>query len=364
MKISILGLTITSSWGNGHATTYRSLVRGLRLRGHEILFLERDQPWYAETRDLASPSYCRVGLYSSLSDLISRYERQISASELVIVGSYVPEGSRVIEWISSVATGYTAFYDIDTPITLAGMRDGGLDYLSPSSIPDFDLYLSFTGGPVLRLLEREYGAAKARVLYCSVDPDRYFPESRIQKWKLGYLGTWSEDRQPGLEELLFTPARQLQESRFIVAGPLYPDGIDWPPNVRNVHHLDPSGHRAFYNSQEFTLNVTRDHMRKAGYSPSVRLFEAAACGVPIISDDWPGLESVLVPGKEILVARDANECLRYLRDFTPERRREIGLAARERIVRSHTADHRAAELEVYCVELFCGARRRTALTAL
>lgn len=350
LRFVIFGLSITSSWGNGHATTYRGLVRELVARGHDVLFLERDVPWYADNRDLPEPPFGKTILYGSLEDMKDRFARHVRAADVVIVGSYVPEGVAVGEWVTSRAEGVTAFYDIDTPVTMAKLERGDEEYLSAQLIPRYDLYLSFTGGPMLRRVEKKYGSPHARVLYCSVDPATYYPEEKPHRWDLGYLGTYGADRQRALDQLLAKPAVQWPDGRFIVAGPLYPEEIRWPANVERIDHLAPSRHREFYNSQRFTLNVTRADMVRAGYSPSVRLFEAAACGVPIISDYWKGLETVLRPGREILVANSPDESLRILRGLPEKQRLKIGAAARSRVLASHTAAHRAAELEKYVLE--------------
>src|SRR4051812_3498305 len=291
MKIIILGLSITSSWGNGHATTYRGLVGELAARGHDVLFLERDLPWYADNRDVRRIPHVQVTLYRSLAELKRRHEKAVREADAVIVGSYVPDGIAVGEWVVHTAEGVTAFYDIDTPVTLTRLRRREAEYVSHELIRAYDLYLSFTGGPTLQVIEDEFGSPRARALYCSVDPQAYFPESHTPKWNLGYLGTYSVDRQPALERLLLEPAREWTEGRFVVAGAQYPEDIVWPTNVDRVQHLPPRKHRGFYNRQRFTLNITRADMVAAGYSPSVRLFEAAACGTPIISDLWPGLET-------------------------------------------------------------------------
>jgi spore maturation protein CgeB len=347
MNIVILGLSITSSWGNGHATTYRGLVRELSARGHRVLFLERDVPWYADNRDLPRPDYCRLGLYDTLSDLRRRFAAAVREADAVIVGSYVPDGVAVGEWVTRIARGVTAFYDIDTPVTLAKLARGDEEYLSPALIPRYDMYLSFTGGPTLRRIERQYGAPAAHALYCSVDPELYYPERRRRRWDVGYMGTYSDDRQPTLNRLLLEPARRAADARFVVAGPQYPKTIRWPDNVDRLTHLPPRKHRAFYNAQRFTLNVTRADMVVAGWSPSVRLFEAAACGTPIISDSWEGLESFFRPDEEILIARTTADTLRYLHELDEVERLAIGLRARQRVLRDHTAAHRAAELEGY-----------------
>ncbi|TAK10208.1 MAG: glycosyltransferase [Candidatus Manganitrophaceae bacterium] len=351
LSIVILGLSITSSWGNGHATTYRSLVRGLSARGHDFCFLERNVPWYAENRDLPRPRYGRFELYESVEELKDRFTPEIREADLVIVGSYVPQGIEIGSWVINTAQGATAFYDIDTPVTLSKLEGGGIDYLSKELIPRYHLYLSFTGGPILKRLERIYRSPMARPLYCSVDPDLYYPEEVEPAWSLGYMGTYSADRQNALDRLLIEPARRWPEGSFVVAGSKYPESLSWPENLERIEHLPPSKHRAFYNAQRFTLNVTRADMVAAGYSPSVRLFEAAACGTPIISDMWSGLETFFKPGEEILLSRSPEETLRTLRALSEEARRTIGLRACNRVLAEHTAVQRAAELERYAGEI-------------
>ena len=361
LRIVILGLTITSSWGNGHATTYRGLVRGLARRGHDVLFLERDKPWYAENRDLAAPPYGQTSLYESIAELSGRWSQAIAAADLVIVGSYVPDGIEVGRFVQSIARGATAFYDIDTPITLAALEAGTCDYLSPELLRGYDVYLSFTGGPTLRELENRWGAPAARPLYCSADPDLYRPVPAAElTWDLGYLGTYSSDRQPVLDRLLCDPARDWARGRFVVAGPLYPADLAWPGNVTRIEHAPPAEHRAFYAAQRFTLNVTRADMVRRGHSPSVRLFEAACCGTPIISDWWPGLDELFRPGEEILIAQERDDVLSALRAMPEPRRLAIGAAARARVLAAHTGDHRAAELEQHAAEALQASRRVTA----
>ncbi|WP_347158498.1 CgeB family protein [Pontibacter chitinilyticus] len=351
MNIVILGLSITSSWGNGHATTFRGLVRELNNQGHDVLFLERDVPWYANSRDLPDPEYCQTELYASLDDLKARFTEQVREADMVIIGSYVPEGVLVGEWVCKTAQGIKAFYDIDTPVTLAKLEREDYEYLHPNLIPKYDLYLSFTGGPTLDLLERKYGSPMARALYCSFDPTLYYPEFQDVKWDLGYLGTYSDDRQPPLEKLMLDAARQWEGGRFVVAGPQYPESIKWPANTQYIHHLPPAEHRKFYNSQRYTQNITRADMIKAGYSPSVRLFEAAACGTPIISDYWDGLNSIFKIGSEILVSRSAKDTLCFLREICKSERKMIGERARKKVLSQHTAAHRAKELISYAEEL-------------
>lgn len=357
LNIVVFGLSISSSWGNGHATVYRALMRALSERGHDVLFLERDVPWYAAHRDFRTSPSGRLRLYASIDELKDTYAWDVENADLCIVGSYVPEGCAVANWVTKTANGVTAFYDIDTPITLTKLQSGDNEYISPRLIPRFDLYLSFTGGPSLGFIERQFGSRRARAFYCSADTSLYFPEEKKDLWDLGYMGTYSADRQASLEKLLFEPARCQQPERAIVAGPLYPADLDWPANVEHVEHIAPGKHREFYNSQRFTLNLTRSDMIAAGYSPSVRLFEAAACATPIITDYWNGLETFFIPGKEILVASTSTDVVSYLSEISEAQRVEIGERARAKILARHTSEHRARELEEHVAELL--GRRTT-----
>jgi spore maturation protein CgeB len=267
LGIIIFGLSITSSWGNGHATTYRALVKALARRGHRVFFLERDVPWYAAERDLPEPPYGTTRLYRDLAELHTRYAAEVESADLVVVGSFVPDGVAVARWVFETARGIKAFYDIDTPVTLAKLARGDHEYLAPDLIGHFDLYLSFTGGPLLERLADEFGALRPRPLYCSVDPDVHRPQAVGTLWDLGYMGTYSRDRQLRLEVLLLMPARSFPQMRFAVAGPQYPLGIPWPTNIERFEHLPPHRHAAFYGAQRFTLNLTRTDMVRAGWSP-------------------------------------------------------------------------------------------------
>lgn len=348
MKIVIFGLSITSSWGNGHATTFRALCQALHARGHRIVFFEKDVEWYASNRDLPEPRFCEVRLYDDLATALPAMRNELRDADVAVMGSYFPDGIRVANEIFDSNVPVKTFYDIDTPITVAALREHGkTEYLDKSQIPGFDIYFSFTGGPTLRELEERFGARRAYPLYCSFDPKEYRRYGVNQRFacELSYMGTYAPDRQPKIDELLCKPAKMLPGSQFIVAGPQYPKSIDWPANVRRIMHLNPRWHARFYSSSRFTLNVTRRDMVMAGYSPSVRLFEAAACGAAIVSDNWPGLDSFFRPGSEILLPTDSREVLRYLTDFDPADIERIGIAAQARVLAGHTSQKRAEQFE-------------------
>ena len=348
MKIVFYGLTITSSWGNGHATTYRSLLKALARRGHQIHFVEKDVEWYRSNRDMPEPTFATVHLYEDWARDSTTLLALSEDADVVVIGSYFPDAIAATLALAERARQSILFYDIDTPITLAQLRaTGRTEYLDTSLIPAYATYLSFTGGPALRELETRYGAQRAIAFYCSVDPDTYRPTAVDDQFRcdLSYLGTYAADRQPKLMHLLNGAAMREPAQSFLVAGPQYPPDTLFQSNVRQLVHVSPRDHPAFYSSSRFTLNLTRDDMVAAGWSPSVRLFEASACGAAILSDPWVGLEDFLTPGEEILLPASADDVGRILREITDKERQQIGQRARERILAHHTAEHRAAEFE-------------------
>jgi spore maturation protein CgeB len=349
MKLVVFGLSLSSSWGNGHATTYRALLGAFAARGHEITFYEWDAPWYrGSNRDLPAPDFCRLVLYRDWDAVAAAALSEAREADATIVGSYVHRGPEVIDALGAAGVEPLFFYDIDTPVTVAALRAGGAEYLRRDQVPLFTGYLSFTGGPFLReVLQHELGAREAVPLYCAVDVERYRPVTPEAEFgaELAYMGTYAPDRQPVIERFLLEPARRLPEKSFLVAGPQYPSTTLWPANVRHRSHLAPSRHAAFYSTAAWQLNATRADMVAAGWSPSVRLFEAAACGAAMISDRWSGIEHFFTPGREILLPESTEEVVEILTTTHPDDRTALGAAARERILAEHTARHRAAELE-------------------
>lgn len=350
MKIVIFGLSITSAWGNGHATTFRSLGRALHSRGHRITFFEKDLEWYASNRDMPEPPFCTVRIFRDWDDVLPQARRELQDCDVAMVGSYFPDGVRAIDDVLGSPAPIKTFYDIDTPVTVAQLRDSRkTEYLLGSQIAGFDLYFSFTGGPMLRELEQKFGARRAVPLYCSVDAEEYraWPVHKRYRSDLSYMGTYAPDRQPKIEELFCEPARRLPGHSFLLAGPQYPRQLRWPANVRRIRHLNPRWHARFYSSSRLTLNVTRRAMVQAGYSPSVRLFEAAACAATMVSDNWPGLDSFFRPGREILVPAGPDDVVSYLAAADEAELRRIGHRAQERVLAEHTAECRAQQFEAY-----------------
>ena len=346
LDIVFLGLSITSSWGNAHAAIYRGLVRELSRRGHRVLFLERDLPWYATRRDLPRPPAGTTALYRSLEELRDRFAGDIARADVVVIGSFVPDGCAVAAWVLELAAGVVAFYDIDTPVTLSRLGRGVHEYISPELVPRFDLYLSLAAGPTLARLEREYGARRAAALHSAVDPDEYHPIGAEPTADLGYMGSYNADRHGALERFLVVPARRMPDRTFLLAGPSYPASVEWPANLRRIdHHLPPREHCAFYGQLRFALNLTRTDMIGTGFAPSRRVFEAAACGTPVMTDRWPGLDSFFKPGREILVVESSDQVEAILDGMDEEERVAIGQRARQVVLERHTTGQRAAELE-------------------
>jgi spore maturation protein CgeB len=350
MRIVVFGLSITSSWGNGHATLWRGLVRALAERGHAVTFFERDVPWYAAHRDLESPPGAVVVLYDEWPEM--QAQRAVERADAVIVTSYCPD-ARAAAALPR-AGERRVFYDLDTPVTLARLEGGhDVPYVPVDGLGAFDLVLSFTGGAALTALRERLGARQVAPLYGSVDLQAYAPGRPSCRFAstLSHLGTYASDRRAALEALFFDVARRCPGERFVLGGSLYPPDLEWPANVDHVTHVAPAEHPAFYASSTWTLNVTRGAMARLGYCPSGRLFEAAACGAALLSDVWAGLDAFFEPGQELMIAHTTEDALATLA-LPAARARAIGEAARARVTAQHTAGHRAAELE----QLLGGAR--------
>jgi len=345
MKIVILGSSLT--WGGTHAAAFRSLIKGLYKRGHKILFLERDNPRYANNRDFSPSYYCNIKLYKSLSELKEQYQKIIGIADLAIVGSGIPQGAETGDWVLQHARGVKVFYDLDTPSTLENIEKNNYEYVHPGQIPKYDMYLTSSGGQILNIISNRYGSPNVRPLYYSVDPDIFYPEKNQKKWDLGYMGAYNEALKPRLTEMLTDVAGIFKKGKFVIAGPAYPETFELPVNVERIEHLSPISYRLFYSKQRFGLNITRHEMVSMGHAPGIKLLEAAACAVPVISDFWDGIEDFFQIGHEILIARTAFDVIEYLKNMPDEERIRIGQNARKRVLNAHTGETRAVELELY-----------------
>ena len=347
MKLVIFGLTISSAWGNGHATLWRGLCRALGERGHDVTFYERDVAYYASHRDLVTPPGARLRLYREWDGISAEVADACDEADVAMVTSYCPDGVDASDLVLESRAGLRVFYDLDTPVTLSRVKSGDpVSYLPPQGLGDFDLVLSYTGGRALTELQTQLGARRVAPLYGSVDPDAHcqVQANDALRADLSYLGTYAADRQQRLEELFIEPARRRPDRKFVIAGSQYPADFPWTHNIHYKWHMPPPAHPEFYCSSALTLNVTRGAMAEMGYCPSGRLFEAAACGAPVLSDTWEGLDAFFEPGREILVARTTDEALEAL-ELPRETLSRLAEAARTRTLAEHTAACRARELE-------------------
>jgi len=353
MKLVIFGLTVSSSWGNGHATLWRGLIRSLVQLGHKIVFFERDVPYYANERDLTEIPGGELILYEDWDSVRARAKRELLDADVAIITSFCPDGIAAAELIFDCGGAVAAFYDLDTPITLARLSRGEeIPYIGPSGLADFDFTLSYTGGRALEALRHDLGARAVFPLYGHADPEIHSPVAAADHYRadLSYLGTYAQDRQDALARLFVEPARGRPKQRFAIGGAQYPQEFPWSDNIYFVRHLPPSEHPAFFSSSRMTLNVTRRDMAAMGWCPSGRLFEAAACGTAILTDEWDGLGNFYEPGEEILPVHTTEDVLAAL-DLPDETIARIARAARERTLDQHTSRHRAADLVAICEKM-------------
>lgn len=345
MRFVVFGLSVSSAWGNGHATLWRGLLRALGSQGHEIAFFERDAPYYAAHRDMPRGEGYDLVIYPTWEEVAPVAKDAVARADVAVVTSYQADAQRAIELVLGACRGARLFYDLDTPVTLERLgRGDDVPWIPSAGLGGFDLVLSYTGGASLTALTERLGAKRAEALYGSVDAAAHHPAAPRREWAsaLSYLGTYAADRQRGVEDLLLAVAERAPGERFLLGGPMYPASMRRPPNLTQLPHVAPGDHPAFYASARATLNVTRAAMKQAGYCPSARLFEAAACGAPIVSDAWDGLGLFFEPGREIVIAETTDDVVRALRD--PRALEEVARRARERTLAEHTADHRAARL--------------------
>jgi spore maturation protein CgeB len=345
MKLVIFGLTMSSSWGNGHATLWRGLCKALNRLGHSVVFFEHNQPYYEVTRDWHSADLTELVIYEGWWAIRDRVVRHLLDADVAIVTSYCPDAIDACNEILE-SRALRVFYDLDTPVTLSNLHSGEpVPYLGSDSLRPYELVLSYTGGTALDELRGALGAREVAPLYGHVDPHLHRHVDSVERFRadLSYMGTYAADRQFALETLFVAPARKRPALRFVMGGAQYPDSFPWTDNVFFLRHLPPSEHAAFFSSSRLTLNVTRLAMARMGWCPSGRLFEAAACRTAILSDDWAGMPDFYAPGEEIIIARNTDEALAAL-DLSDAALATIAQRAYERTLEEHTSHRRAQQL--------------------
>ena len=343
-RFVFLGWSITAVWGNTHAPVYRTLLRALVARGHHVLFLERLPDRNADqspsVQDL--PAACgEVQFYGSIEDLRARFTRDIRTAHCVVVGSNVEEGDRVAEWVLETTRGVRAFYDFDPAATVETLHSHPLAF--------FDLYLSLAGGQSLSRMAAKLPNTYVRALHCSFDPAWHTPMNATKQWELGYVASDAPEERPMIDQFLLEVARRMPRGRFVVAGSICDDNRQWPGNVRRIAPVLNTHQRGFYAQQRFALNLTPADARVT--VPHSRLFQAAACGTPIITDHWTGLDQFFEPGAEVLVAQSADDVVQHLNEVPDAVRKALSARARRRLLRAHTPSHRARALERYVEEV-------------
>lgn len=350
MRISVYGSSLVSAYWNGAATYYRGLIQALHRRGHIITFYEPDILDRQKHRDLDSVPYANCVLYGAKTE---RDVRQAvaagAAADVIIKASGVGAFDELLEKaVLELKTVNRAvvFLDVDAPATLDRLRKNPDDPFR-SLVPEYDTILTYGGGdPVVRAY-RSFGARDCTPIYNALDPKTHYPAPPDIRFRgaLGFVANRLPDREERVKEFFHAAATELPKETFVLAGSGWEAGFLDQPNIRYVGHLYTNDHNAFNSTPRAVLNVLREGMARVGFSPATRVFEAAGAAACLITDEWEGVELFLNPGQECLVASSGREVARILRALSPEKAREIGEAARRRVLREHTYSHRAKEME-------------------
>ena len=365
MKIAFFGSSLVSSYWNGAATYYRGLLKELAALGHYITFYEPDAFERQRHRDMADPDWARVVVYPGTGDGWKRpLEQAAKEADLLVKASGVGVFDHELEEAvpqAAPARTHCVYWDVDAPATLDAMGHDPAHHLR-AAIPTYDIVLTYGGGrPVIV----GYGQAGARCcvpIYNALDPATHYPVPSHPDYAcdLGFLGNRLPDRETRVEEFLLRAADLAPGKRFLLGGSGW-DDKHVPANVRRIGHVGTAAHSAFFCSGLATLNINRESMARYGFSPATRVFEAAGAGACLITDAWDGIEQFLTPDEEVLVARDGADVMAHLASLTEKRARQIGTRGRERILKEHTYNQRAAVVDALFRQ--CLARRRQARAA-
>jgi spore maturation protein CgeB len=347
MKLAFYGSSLLSAHRNGAATYYRGILAALGRQGFAITFHEPDIRDRREHRDIGPPAWCRVAVYPATDDGMKAAATEAAEADIVIKASgvgYADEALLTAAFAAARPDALRIWWDLDAPATIAEIGDDETHPLR-IALPDLDLVLSSGGGNPVEEGFRHLGAKACETVYAALDPATHHPVAADPRFScdLGFLGNRMADREERIETYLLEPADRLGARKFLVAGAGWEDK-PCPPSLTKLGHLGTDLHNAFNASARAVLNVNRAAAAATGYCPSPRLFEAAGAGACLITDAWRGIEMFLTPGKEILVARDADDVVEALDALTPERAREIGEQALARLLADHTYARRAEAL--------------------
>lgn len=348
LNIAFFGSSIVSAYWNGAATYYRGIVKALHAMGHQVTFYEPDIYERQKHRDIEDPDYCEVIVYEkdkvSLQGLLRKAQEE---ADIIIktsgIGAFDAFLEREIPTLKK-STNAVIFWDVDAPATLERIKENPDDPFL-EDIPKYDCVLTYGGGrPVIEAYEN-FGARECVPIYNALDTTTHFPVKKEEKFDstLNFLGNRLPDREERVKEFFMKPAQKMPGHKFLIGGSGWGD-FNLPANVEYVGHVYTKDHNAFNCSPLAVLNISRDSMASYGFSPATRVFEAAGAAACLITDYWIGIEEFFEPDEEILVARNGDEVVEILSSLTPERAREIGEAAYQKVINKHTYQHRAALL--------------------
>lgn len=349
MRIAFFGSSLVSAYWNGAATYYRGILKALAGRGHRITFYEPDALGRQEHRDIPDPDWARVEVYEAEGEDGVRHALAAAReADLVIKASGVGVHDALLEEavLDLRSPGRrVAYWDVDAPATLDRLDRHPDDPLK-RWIPEYDLVFTYGGGPPVVEGFLRHGARACVPVYNALDPDTHHPAEPEPRFDadLALLANRLPDREERIGRFFFKAASLLPWRRFVLGGSGW-DPHDLPGNVQALGHVYTRDHNAFNSSPKAVLNVNRESMARCGYSPATRIFEAAGAGACLISDRWEGIELFLEPGREVLLAEDGDEVAETLSGLDPATARQIGRAARERVLDEHTYADRAARVE-------------------
>jgi len=348
MRFAFFGSSLVSAYWNGAATYYRGLLKALAERGHRVRFFEPDAFERQAHRDMADPDWAQVTVFQPTVEAMEGALQAASDADVLVKFSGVGVLDRELERavVEMRRPGRLAiFWDVDAPATLDAMGADPDDPLR-SHVPRYDAVLTYGGGDAVVSAYRRFGARLCVPIYNALDPDTHHPVPRDERFAsdLAFLGNRLPDREARVDEFFLKPASLLPGASFILGGNGWTDK-PMPANVNYLGHVYTRDHNALNCTAKAVLNINRESMARYGASPPTRIFEAAGAAACIISDAWDGIAAFLEPGAEILVARDGAAVAAHLEALDPARAREIGEAARRRVLAEHTYRHRAREVE-------------------
>jgi spore maturation protein CgeB len=350
LRIAFFGSSLVSAYWNGAATYYRGLIRELHELGHRITFYEPDAYERQQHRDMPDPPYARVHVYTAEDEKgVRQALRSAREADVVIKASGVGVFDELLEKAVlelKHAGNAVVYWDVDAPATLAAIHERSDHHLA-ALIGDYDLVLTYGGGPAVINAFTRLGARRCVPIYNALDTTTHYPVPSDPKYKadLGFLGNRMPDRETRVHEFFFKPAAALPEKKFLLGGNGWASHAPDLPNVRYLGHVYTDQHNAFNCTPLAVLNINRQSMADVGFSPATRIFEATGAGACLITDAWPGLDHFLIPGRECLVVSNGEEVAALLETLQPEEAHAIGRAALQRVRAEHTYTLRAAQVD-------------------